>query len=68
MSGRSAFGLVWPGLRCLNLFSGAHGTTEVVPFPNWTLRQSGLPPFFAKNAKKRMGHPLGWYDSGDGQL
>jgi hypothetical protein len=46
-------------LRCLNLFSGLYGTTEVVPFPRIRLTSVWPPTLFRKEREKRMGHPLG---------
>jgi hypothetical protein len=46
------------GLAVPESFFCAFGTTEVAPFPNRALRQSRLPPFFAKNAKKGWGTRL----------
>jgi hypothetical protein len=45
-------------LRCLNLFLSLAARLKSCPSQNRTLRQSRLPPFFAKNAKKGWGTRL----------
>jgi hypothetical protein len=56
------------GLRCLNLFSGFYGTTEVVPSHESCFTAVSPPNLFRKNAKKGWGTPLGWYDVQNGNL
>ncbi len=47
----------WAGLRCLSLFSGLYGTTEVVPFYEPGFRVVSPPILFRKGANKGWGTP-----------
>src|SRR5580704_18267598 len=52
------------GLRCLNLFSGLYGTTEVVPFPRIVLYGSVASHPLSQRTRKKGGAPRFEVDAG----